>query len=385
MVEPYLPYCRPTVDDAEIAEVVETLRSGWLTTGPRTEQFQRAFAEVTGSPQAVAVNSGTAALHVALAAAGIGAGDEVITTPLTFCACANVIVQLGATPVLADICDDDLNLDPADVERHLTARTRAIMAVDFGGQPCRMEELARIARSRGLFLLEDAAHSAGARYRDAPVGNLADATAFSFYPTKNMTTGEGGMLTTPSEDLAERVRILVLHGMSRDAWKRYQKDAAWAYDVVTPGFKYNMSDLQAALGLVQLRRLEEFRLTRERLARRYAERLEGCEAVELPRSRPEVLHAWHLYVIRLRLERMKIDRAAFIEALASRGIGTSVHFIPIHHHSYYRAGFNFNPDALPITEQTYPRLISLPLYPRMTDDDVDRVAGAVREIAEANA
>lgn len=384
MAETYLPYCRPTVDEDEIAEVVEALRSGWLTTGPRTEQFEREFAQATASAHAVAVNSGTAALHVALAAAGIGAGDEVITTPLTFCACANVVVQLGAVPVLADICDDDLNLDPADVVRRVTARTRAIMAVDFGGQPCRMDELRRVAESRGLFLLEDAAHSAGALYRDAPVGNLADATAFSFYATKNMTTGEGGMLTTLSDDLAERARILALHGMSRDAWKRYQKDAAWAYDVVAPGFKYNMSDLQAALGLVQLRRLEGFRDARERLAARYASRLAGCDAVELPRTRPEVRHAWHLYVIRLRLDRLQIDRAAFIEALAACGIGTSVHFIPIHHHTFYREGFNFIPDELPVTERTYPRLISLPLYPRMTEADVDRVADAVRAIAASN-
>jgi len=381
----YLPYCRPAVDEDEIAAVSEVLRSGWLTTGPRTREFEHEFARATASTYALAVNSGTAALHLALAAAGVGPGDEVITTPLTFCACANVIVQQGATPVLADVCEDDFNIDPTQVERHVTARTKAVMAVDFAGHPCRLDELRAIASRHGLFLLEDAAHSAGARYRDRRVGSIADATAFSFYPTKNMTTGEGGMLTTESEKLDESARSLALHGMSHDAWGRYQKNAAWGYDVVAPGFKYNMSDLQAALGIVQLRRLDEFNSTRETLARRYAQRLASCDSVKLPEARPEVRHVWHLYVIRLRLERLRIDRAEFIASLASRGIGASVHFIPIHHHSYYREGFGFSPDELPVTEQLFPELISLPLYPMMTEADVDRVAEAVCEIAAGNA
>jgi dTDP-4-amino-4,6-dideoxygalactose transaminase len=384
MAEGYLPYCRPTIDEEEIAEVAAVLRSGWLTTGPRTQQFEREFAERVGSPRAIGLNSGTAALHVALAAAGIGPGDEVITTPLTFCACANVIVQQGATPVLADICEDDFNIDPQQVERRITARTKAVMAVDFGGQPCRLDELRDICDRHNLFLLEDAAHSAGATYWGANVGSIADATAFSFYPTKNMTTGEGGMLSLTSEALEQSARTLALHGMSHDAWRRYQKDASWAYDVVAPGFKYNMSDIQAAMGLVQLRRLDEFNRARAALARRYAERLGGCEAIRLPGARPEVGHVWHLYVIRLRLDRLRIDRGAFIEALAERGIGASVHFIPIHHHSYYREGFGFSAADLPVTERVFPELISLPLYPLMNEVDVDRVAEAVLEIVSAN-
>ena len=383
MAENYLPYCRPTVDEAEIGEVVAALRSGWLTTGPRTHQFEADFAVAAGAPNALALNSGTAALHVALAAAGVGPGDEVITTPLTFCACANVIVQQGAAPVLADICEDDFNIDPAQVERHITPRTKAIMAVDFAGQPCRLDELRELADYYGILLLEDAAHSAGARYRGRAIGSVADATAFSFYPTKNMTTGEGGMLTTLSDQLAAEARVLALHGMSKDAWRRYQKDASWAYDVVAPGFKYNMSDLQAALGLVQLKRLGEFNAIRESLASKYAQRLAGCAGVQLPTARPEVQHVWHLYVIRLKLEMLSLDRGAFIEALAERGIGTSVHFIPIHHHSYYREGFGFSPAELPITERIFPEIISLPLYPTMTEADVDRVADAVRELANA--
>lgn len=385
MNERYLPYCQPTIDDEEITEVVETLRSGWLTTGPRTQRFEADFARATASPHVLAVNSGTAALHLALASADIGAGDEVITTPLTFCACANVIVQMGAKPVLADICDDDLNLDPSRVAEQITPRTRAILAVDYAGQPCRLDELQALATQHRLLLIEDAAHSAGALYRGRPVGGLVDATAFSFYPTKNMTTAEGGALACRSEEFEARARQLALHGMSRDAWRRYQRDASWAYDVVAPGFKYNMSDLQAALGLVQLRRLPEFNSQRERLASRYAAALGNCEAVQLPGQRPEVSRTWHLYVIRLRLERLRIDRAGFIEALAERGVGTSVHFIPVHHFSYYREGFGFSPAGLPVVERVFPQLVSLPLYPRMSESDVDRVAEAVQAIAAAYA
>jgi dTDP-4-amino-4,6-dideoxygalactose transaminase len=382
--EAYLPYCRPSIEEEEISEVVDVLRSGWLTTGPRAQQFEQDFAAATSSSYAIAVNSGTSALHLALAAAGVGHGDEVITTPLTFCACANVIVQLGATPVLADICEDDMNIDPAEVERRVTPRTKAIMAVDFGGQPCRFDDLRAVASRHSLFLLEDAAHSAGASYRGQMVGSIADATAFSFYPTKNITTGEGGMLTTASEELERTARVLCLHGMSRDAWRRYQKDASWAYDVVAAGFKYNMSDIQAALGLVQLRRLDELNRARALLAAKYQQLLGDCDLIELPRSRPEVERAWHLYVIRLRLGRLRIDRAGFIEALAERGIGASVHFIPIHHHSFFREGFGFSPADLPVTERIFPEILSLPLYPLMSETDVARVAQAVREIVEAN-
>jgi dTDP-4-amino-4,6-dideoxygalactose transaminase len=385
MADGYLPYCRPTIDEEEIAAVAEVLRSGWLTTGPKARAFEEEFSRATASAHALAVNSGTSALHLALAASGIGPGDEVITTPLTFCSCANVIVQQGATPVLADICEDDFNIDPAQVARRVTERTRAIMAVDFAGQPCRLDDLREISERHHLLLLEDAAHSAGARYRDRPVGGIADATAFSFYPTKNMTTAEGGMLTAASEELDASARSLALHGMSRDAWRRYQKDASWAYDVVAPGYKYNMSDVQAALGLVQLRRLDEFNARRSQLARRYADRLADCEFISLPVARPDVEHVWHLYVIRLQLQSLRIDRSDFIEELANRGIGTSVHFIPIHHHSYYREGFNFSAADFPVTERVFPELLSLPLYPLMTDGDVDRVAESIRQIAEANA
>lgn len=378
---PFLPYNRPAVGEEEIAEVVETLRSGWLTTGPRTARFEQEFATYTGAQHVLAVNSATAALHLALDAAAVGPGDEVITTPLTFAACANVIVQQGATPVLADITPDDLNIDPTAVERAVTPRTKAIMAVHYGGQPCRMDELLAVARAHGLFLLEDAAHAVGASYRERMIGTLGDATAFSFYATKNLATGEGGMLTTGHPEIAQRARLMTLHGMSRDAWRRYHKGGSWFYEVVAPGYKYNMTDIQAALGLVQLRRLDGLNARRAELAARLSAALADCEVVETPSARPEVRHVWHLYALRLRLTALRIDRAAFIEELARRGIATSVHFIPIHHHPYYREGFGFTPSAYPVTEAEYPRLVSLPLYPTMTDADADRVAESVWDVA----
>lgn len=379
-----LPYNRPDITDEEIAAVVQTLRSGWLTTGPKTREFEAAFAAYVGAHHAVAVNSATAALHLALDAAGVGPGDEVITTPLTFAACANVIVQQGARPVLADVSPDDLNIDPGQVERRLTPRTRAVMAVHYAGQPCRMDELLDITRRRGVFLLEDAAHAVGAAYRGRMIGSLGDATAFSFYATKNLTTGEGGMLTTNRAEVAERVRLMTLHGMNRDAWKRYAHGGSWYYEVVAPGYKYNMSDLQAALGLVQLRRLEAMNARRAALAARLTAHLSACAAVQPPIVRPEVRHAWHLYVIRLRLEALRIDRATFITELGRRGIGASVHFIPIHYHPYYREGFGFRHGDFPVAEDAYARLISLPLYPGMSEADVDRVAEAVLDVVRAH-
>jgi dTDP-4-amino-4,6-dideoxygalactose transaminase len=376
-----LPYNRPDIGEEEIAEVVDTLRSGWLTTGPKTRRFEAEFAAYTGARHALALNSATAALHLALDAARIGPGDEVITTPLTFAACANVIVQMGATPVLADVSPDDLNIDPEQVERRVTPRTRALMVVHYAGQPCRMDALLAIARRHNLFLLEDAAHATGAAYRGRTIGAIGDATAFSFYATKNLATGEGGMLATNRPEVDERARIMTLHGMSRDAWKRYDKGGSWYYEVVAPGYKYNMSDIMAALGLVQLRRLEAMNGRRTALAARLTAALAGCEAVEAPVARPEVRHVWHLYVIRLRLQCLRIDRAAFIEELAARGVATSVHFIPIHYHPYYREGFGFAPGDFPIAEDAYSRLISLPLYPTMTEADVDRVAEAVLDVA----
>lgn len=359
--------------------MVDTLRSGWLTAGPKVRRFEESLREYVGSQHAVAVNSCTAGLHLALAACDIGEGDEVITTPLTFAATVNVILHQRARPVLADVCPDDYNLDPEQVERRITPRTRAILPVHFGGQPCRMNELLDIARRHGLRVIEDAAHALGARYRGRPVGSLGDATVFSFYPTKSITTGQGGMLTTDDEELARRVRLLSLHGLSHDAWDRYAAQGSWQYQVLAPGFNYVMSDVQAAMGIHQLARLEEFQATRQRYAREYTCHLAGLPGLITPTVRDEVVHAWHLYVIRLDGSQLSVGRDRFIEELRGRGIGTSVHFIPIHYHPYYAQGLGYCRGDFPVVEAVYEGLVSLPLYPRMQESDVVRVAHAVRD------
>ncbi len=377
----FLPFSLPDIGEEEIDEVVQTLRSGWITTGPRTIEFEKRFAEYTGARHAVAVNSCTAALHIALAAAGIGPGDEVITSTLTFCSTANVIVHLGATPVLADI-GPDYDIDPAEVERRITPRTRAIIPVHYAGQPCRMDEILACARRHGLLVIEDAAHAVGARYGDRMVGTIGDATAFSFYAIKNMTTAEGGMITTDREDLAERMRLLSLHGIDKDAWKRYSKEGSWYYEVTCAGYKCNMTDIQAALGLHQLKRLGDFLETRHRYAALYNEAFQEIPEVQSPLVNPGLEHAWHLYVIQLDLDRLTIDRAQFIEALRAENVGSSVHFIPVHLHPYYQKNFGFKRGDYPQAERAFERIISLPLYPKMTVGQVLEVAETVRGIVQ---
>lgn len=375
----FLPFSLPSIGDEEVAAVTEALLSGWLTTGPRTKQFEAALAEYVGAPHAVAVNSATAGLHLCLAALGIGPGDEVITTPLTFCSTANVVVHLGATPVFADV-GADLNIDPAQVRARITPRTRAILPVHFAGQPCDMDELLAIGREHNLPIIEDAAHAIGASYDGRQIGTIGDATVFSFYATKNITTGEGGMVTCANAELAERIRLLSLHGISKDAWKRYTAEGSWYYEVVAPGYKYNMTDIQAALGLQQLARLEQFLAIRERIVVAYERQFADLPELIRPLVRSGQRHAWHLYAIQLDLDHLTITRAQFIDALRARNIGASVHFIPVHLHPYYRDRFSFRPGDYPQAERTYDRILSLPLYPRMTGDDVDRVINAVREI-----
>lgn len=393
--EAFLPFALPSVGPDDVAEVAEALLSGWLTTGPRTKEFERQFAAHIGASHALAVSSATAGLHLALAALGIGPGDEVITTPLTFCATTNVIVHLGATPILADI-GADYNLDPAAVRARITPRTRAIIPVHFAGLPCNLDALRAIAREHDLAIVEDAAHAAGASWRHTPIGivppGTRDCAVFSFYATKNLTTGEGGMVTCADPDLADKIRSLSLHGISRDAWKRYTSEGSWYYEVTAPGYKYNMTDVQAALGLQQLRHFPELQEARRRLVARYDAGLAGLAAVQPPPHLPAdgttgegTVHAWHLYAIHLDLTQLTIDRAQFIEALRARGIGASVHFIPIHLHPYYRDRFGFVRGDYPCAEAAYDGLVSLPLYPRMADADIDRVVAAVRAIVgEAN-
>jgi dTDP-4-amino-4,6-dideoxygalactose transaminase len=390
MRQEYLPYSPPLIGEEEIEEVVASLRSGWITTGPRVERFESEFASFVGSAGALALNSCTSALHIALAALGIGPGDRVVSTPLTFCSSIHVIEHVGAQPVLVDVEKDTLNIDPERVEAAVKAdpTIKAILPVHLYGHPCDLDAILDIARRHGLAVIEDAAHSLPARYRGRMIGAPADGgvtnlVAFSFYATKNLTTGEGGMLTGPQEILDE-ARVWSLHGMSRDAYKRYSSEGSWFYEVVLPGFKYNMPDIQAAMGIHQLARLPEDQRHRRALVDQYNEALAGVEAVQLPIERADVESAWHIYAIRLNLEALKIDRGRFIEELRRRNIGASVHFIPVHVHPFYRDKYSFEPGAFPIAFGEYERLISLPLSAKLTDDDVADVVEAVTDVVKQN-
>ncbi len=382
--ETFLPFAVPWIGEREKQLVLEALESGWITTGPKSQELARRVAELAGARHAVAVNSATGALHLALEALGIGPGDEVITSTNTFVATVNVIEHVHATPVLADIEPDTLNLDPRAVEAALTSRTKAIISVDYGGQPCDYDALHALARPRGLRIVDDAAHALGASYRGRPVGSLADVTAFSFYANKNLTTGEGGAAVTDDPALAERIQLLSLHGMSRDAWKRYSDTGSWFYEVVAPGWKYNLSDVLAAIGLGQLERFAEFQQRRVELVARMRANLADVPEVRTPVARPDVVHAWHLFPIALELERLTIDRGRFIAELRAENIGTSVHFIPIHRHPHFRDSLQLQPAQFPVAEDAYRRAITLPLFPRMTDRDADDVCEAVRKIARAH-
>ncbi|MCS7065507.1 MAG: UDP-4-amino-4,6-dideoxy-N-acetyl-beta-L-altrosamine transaminase [Fimbriimonadales bacterium] len=377
----FLPYALPSIDEQEEQAVLEVLRSGWLTTGPKVKQFEEEFALYTGAAHAVAVNSCTAAMHLVLAAWGIGQGDEVITTPLTFCATIEAIEYLGAMPVLVDIDPATANIDPNRIEDAITPRTRAILPVHYGGLPCEMEAIMEIARRHELLVLEDAAHAAGAVYKGRKIGAIAHATAFSFYATKNLTTGEGGMITTDDAELADRCRILSLHGISRDAWKRYMAAGTWYYEVQALGYKYNMTDLQAALGICQLRKLDALNTRRQQIAAQYHRAFAEMDFLTPfpPRLPADRTHVWHLYTILLNLETLRIDRARFIEELKVRNIGTSVHFIPIHYHPHY-ARYGWRRGDFPNAERYYERTLSLPLYPAMSDQDAADVIEAVYDV-----
>jgi perosamine synthetase len=378
--ESFLPFARPDLDDDEIREVTEALRSGWVTTGPKTKLFESAFAEAVGAKHAIAVNSCTAALHLALEAAGVRAGDEVVTTPYTFAASAEVIRYFDARPVLVDVDAETLNIRPDLIEAVVTERTKAIIPVHIAGVAADLDPILDVARRRGLTIIEDAAHSFPTRYKGRLVGSIGDFTCFSFYATKTITTGEGGMITTDDDALADRCRIMSLHGISKDAWKRYTAEGSWYYEIVAPGFKYNMTDIAAAVGLAQLRKVERMSRRREQIAARYHAAFAEIPALQVPSTPAYSTHAWHLYMLRLHLDRLSIDRAAFIEQLRERNIGVSVHFIPLHVHPYYREQYGFAPEDFPVAYREYMREISLPIYSTMSDDDVDSVIAAVTEV-----
>lgn len=375
-----VPFYRPSVGEEEIEAVVETLRSGWLTTGPKTSEFEQQFARAVGAEFAIAVNSATAGLHLALDAAGVGVGAEVLVPTMTFTASAATVIHAGARPRLVDCDPETLNIDLAHAERLCSPTTKAIMPVHFAGHPCPMDQVRALAEAKGLLVVEDAAHALPAAYKGETIGSRSALCVFSFYATKNLTTGEGGMVTTNSPTLEERLRTRRLHGMTRDAWRRYAPDGNWRYDVGYPGFKYNMTDLAAAIGLVQLRRLAELQRRREALVERYRSVLAACDEIELPTCRPDVQHAWHLFVIRLRSEQLTITRDEVIRELAAAGIGTSVHFIPLHQHSYYREALGCRETEFPNAARVAERLLSLPLFPDMTAEEVDYVGEVLRDL-----
>lgn len=378
---PFLPFALPEIGEDEIAEVVDTLRSGWVTTGPKARRFEAAFTEYLGdaSLQSIAVNSATAGLHLALEAVGVGPGDEVITTTHTFTATAEVVRYLGADVKLVDIDPATLNIDPAAVEAAITPRTKCLIPVHYAGLAADMTAILAIARRHGLKVVEDAAHALPTTHGGARVGTLAsDATVFSFYANKTITTGEGGMLVTRDAALADRARVMRLHGMSRDAFDRFTaKVPSWYYEIVAPGFKYNLTDIAAALGLHQLRRADAFQRRRAELAAAYDEALAGLPLVRPPQPPAGDMHAWHLYVLRL-AEGAPIGRDALIERLYADGIGCSVHYIPLHRHPYWRERYGLRDEDFPHSQHAYERTLSLPLYTRMADSDVQRVAASLR-------
>ncbi len=379
MREKFLSFSLPLIGEEEINDVVDALRSGWLTSGPRVKQFEQEFSAAFQAPGALALNSATAGLHVALKVLNIGPGDEVITTPMTFAASVNVIEHVGATPVLVDVEPDTLNLQPDAVERAITPNTKAIIAVHYAGHPVELNALRAIADEYHLHLIEDAAHAVGATFDGQPIGCGNNLVAFSFYATKNLTTGEGGMLTG-SPELLDKARIVALHGMSREAWGRYSAGGKWAYDIVEPGFKYNMPDIQAAIGLQQLRRFDKMQARRKQIVESYNAAFGSQAAFLTPTTRDHVTNAYHLYVLRMRSSELTINRDQFIQELTARNIGTSVHFIPIHMHSYYRNKYNYAPDDFPVTHQAFQQMVSLPLSPSMSDQDVADVIEAVIDV-----
>ena len=382
MTLPFLPFARPDIGDAEIAAVTQALRSGWVTTGPKTREFEQVFgAYLGGGLECVAVNSATAGLHLALEALGIGPGDEVIAPTLTFTATVEVVRYLGADPVLVDVDPVTLNIAPANIRAAITPRTKAIMPVHYGGLACDMDAILAIAREHGLKVVEDAAHALPTTWRGTLVGQLqSDATVFSFYANKTITTGEGGMAVTRDPQLAQRMRVMRLHGMNRDAFDRFtSRTPAWYYEVVAPGFKYNMTDIAAAMGVEQLARLPEFVQRRQQLAARYGAELAGLP-LTLPADAPQGdTHAWHLYVVRLR-EDAPLERDDAIQALSDRGIGTSVHYVPLHRHPYWRDRYQLAPAMFPHADAAYRAMVSIPLFTAMSDDDQGRVIAALRDI-----
>lgn len=383
--EQIIPFHSADIGEQEAQAAVDVIRSGWITMGPKTIEFEQKFAAYVGAKHAVAVSSCTAGLHLSLDAIGLKQGDEVLVPTTTFTATAEVVAYFKAKPVLVDVDAESLCMDPADAERRITKQTRAVIPVHYAGQPCEIDAIQDIANRHGLRVIEDAAHSLPASYHGARIGAISELTAFSFYATKTLTTGEGGMVTTDNDDLATRMRMMRLHGIGRDAWKRYSAEGSWYYEVLDSGFKYNLTDIQSAIGIVQLAKCDSMTAARAQIAARYSERLGKERALQVPTVGPHRESAWHLYVLRLNLKEISITRSGMIEKLKERGIGTSVHFIPLHMHPYYRDAYGYLPDDFPVAGEQYQRYLSLPIFPEMTSAQVDYVIGSILGIVSAAA
>ncbi|MBK5274426.1 MAG: DegT/DnrJ/EryC1/StrS aminotransferase family protein [Desulfuromonadales bacterium] len=377
----FLPFSTPTIEDAEINEVVDSLKSGWITTGPKVKRFEEAFKAYVGAPYAVPLTSATAGLHLTLLALKIKEGDEIITTPMTFASTVSMIILCGGTPVLADIEPGTLNIDAAKVREKITPATRAIIPVHFAGQACDMDPLFALAKEHGLTIIEDAAHAVGTEYKGKRIGSLDSISIFSFHPNKNITTGEGGMVCTADENLAEEISLMKFHGMSREAWKRFAASGTPNYDILLPGFKYNMMDIQAAIGIHQLPRLDGFIDRRRDIAEFYNRELADMAELALPAYAPyQQRHAWHLYTPLVRIEQLTIDRDSFMEELKKSNIGSGLHYKAIHHHAWYREHLPVADSELPNASYASERILSLPLFPKMTDEDAADVVEAVKEV-----
>lgn len=378
--EKFLIFGSPLIEEPEIEEVVHSMRTGWLGTGPKVTRFENIFKEYTGAKHAMALNSCTAGLHLAMIVAGIRAGDEVITTPMTFCATANTIVHTGAKPVFVDVDRKTMNIDPNQVEEAITPRTRAIVPVHFAGRPCNMDAIMDIAKRHDLIVIEDAAHCIEGWYKGKKVGNIGDITCFSFYVTKNIVTGEGGMVTTNKDIWADRVKMYGLHGMNKDAWKRYSDEGFKHYQVVFPGFKYNMMDIQASIGIHQMERVDKYLKRREEIWQMYDEAFADLPFFTPALPEPDTVHARHLYTILVDIEKAGKSRDEVQQELYEMNIGTGIHFISLHLHDYYRKTYGFKPDDFPDARFISERTISLPLSAKLTDEDAEDVINAVRNI-----
>lgn len=382
LADQYVQFHKPLITDDEISEVVDTLRSGWLSMGPKTLKFEEEFNSYIGSKRSVSVNSWTAAGHLVMEAIGLKPGDEVIVPTMTFPATAEIVCYFGAKPVILDVEKDTLNISPEAIEKAITPKTKAIIPVHFAGQPCDMDEILDIAERKNLRVMEDAAHALPSFYKGRKVGTIAETTCYSFYATKTLTTGEGGMICTKNDEIAERCKVMRLHGIDRDAWNRYSESGSWYYQVIAPGHKYNLTDLAAAIGLAQLPKLDRMNEDRKWIAEKYIDGFRNNELVETLTIRPDRITSWYLFPIRLILEGLTIDRNRFIEEMKMQGVGAGVHFLPVHRHKYYAETFNLSPNDYPVIEDVFPRLISLPIYPGMTDWQVDKVIDTVNHLTK---